>query len=88
MVDVFSILIIVAGFVFVQYLHQKHIIKLELLLKAKDAWEARELYREFKTNKQEITSDAPVDLQEEVANAKSPEDIRKMFGRDESGAAA
>ena len=61
-------------------------MRLELLLKAKDVYEFKELYKQFEKPKVEITSDPPANLQELVADA-SPDDIRKMFGRDVDGAA-
>ena len=87
MVEVFSILIIVSGFALIHYLHTKHVMRLELLLKANSAYEAKELYKSFDEPKKELISDPPANLQELVANA-GPEEMRKMFGRDDSDAVA
>ena len=84
MIQIFTTLIVVVGFTLIHYLHTKHVMRLELLLKARDAYEAKELYKQFEETKQEIISDIPATLQEAVANAEGPEDIRKMFGRDDS----
>ena len=86
MVEVFSILIIVAGFTLIHYLHTKHVMRLELLLKARDIYEVKELYKQFEQPKikQEITSDPPVNLQELVADvgaSKGPDGILEMFRR-------
>ena len=73
---IFSILIVASAFSFVFYLHQKHLYKLEQLLKAKDLTEYKVMERmqeEAKTLVEE-----PEDLQDNIRE-KSPQEIRNMF---------
>jgi len=72
---VFSLIVVVAGFSTISYLHYKHITQLELLIKARDLTEVK-LFNEPK--KEFVPLDEPEDLQDLVRD-KSSDDIKKLF---------
>jgi len=72
---IFVSLIIVSGFSVMFYLYQKHLYKLEQLLKAKDLTEYKVMERE---TKEFVPLNEPEDLQDLVRD-KSPDDIKKLF---------
>ena len=72
---VFSLIVVVAGFSTISYLHYKHITQLELLIKARDLTEVK-LFNEPK--KEFVPLDEPEDLQD-FTREKKPDDVRKIF---------
>ena len=74
---VFSIFIVASAFSFVFYLYQKHLYKLEQLLKAKDLTEYKVMEKMQEEAKTMIPIE-PEDLQDNIRE-KSPQEIRAMF---------
>jgi len=72
---IFVSLIIVSGFSLVSYLHYKHTIQLELLIKARDLTEVK-IFNDPK--KEFVPLNEPEELQDLVRD-KSPDDIKKLF---------
>lgn len=70
--------IVVGGFLATQYLHYKHIARLELLLKAEDIQEVK-LF-EKKSEKEAVGAPKPENLMDAI-DGKNPEQIKKMFPR-------
>ena len=74
----FIILFIVAGFVLVSWLHYRHILKLEILLKARDLPEAKDMLN-MKKEPEVVKATQPEFLSDVDMAEKSSEEIRDMF---------
>ena len=72
----FIILFVVAGFVGISYLHYKHILKLEILLKARDLPEAEKYL--MKPELEVVKNPVPETLLD-ATEGKTAEEIREMF---------
>ena len=74
MITLFTILVVVAGFVAMQYLYLKHISRLELLTKARDLNEVKN----YEETKEPEEPENEINLRDVTYN-KPPEEVQQMF---------